>query len=263
MYKLYSILLDHIFHNLKFFLRRRNFFILYLYKSILVLDKKFKPKIFKVRNYYDYITVREIFLLECYKLDHLIKYNEIMLYYNNIVQKNKIPLIIDCGANIGASSYYFLQNFKKTKIVSIEPDKKNFELLNFNLKDKEIELFEKAISSENSTFEISKSSEDPRAFRAIESKEGIINSITVDEILNNFNPEIYEPFIMKIDIEGGEKDLFKKNIEWVNKFKIIIIEPHDWMYPKSYTFHNFLQTISKLKREFIILNENIVSIRND
>ena len=45
--------------------------------------------------------------------------------------------------------------------------------------------------------------------------------------------------IIKIDIEGSEQELFSQNIEWLDKFKIILIEPHDWMYPKKNTFHNF------------------------
>ena len=73
----------------------------------------------------------------------------------------------------------------------------------------------------------------------------------------------FNPFIIKIDIEGGEKNLFEKNVEWVEKFKIIIIEPHDWMYPKKNLFKNFLEKIAHLDRDFVILNENIVSIRKN
>ena len=37
--------------------------------------------------------------------------------------------------------------------------------------------------------------------------------------------------LIKIDIEGGESELFEKNIEWIEKFPLIIIELHDWMLP--------------------------------
>ena len=78
-----------------------------------------------------------------------------------------------------------------------------------------------------------------------------------------YESKIYEPFLIKIDIEGGEHNLFSENIDWIDKFKLIIIEPHDWMYPKKNLFNNFLKRISTLKRDFVILNENIISIRND
>ena len=109
----------------------------------IVFDKKFNFKIFKIRNYYDYITVREIFVLECYKFDHLIKYKDIIDSYENIIKKNKKPLIVDCGSNIGASSYYFSNKYKESQIVSIEPDEGNFELLKININGKFIDINQK------------------------------------------------------------------------------------------------------------------------
>lgn len=43
--------------------------------------------------------------------------------------------------------------------------------------------------------------------------------------------------ILKIDIEGAEKQLFESNYEnWLPKTKIIMVETHDRMIPKcSYT----------------------------
>ena len=108
-----------------------------------------------------------------------------------------------------------------------------------------------------------RTTEDPRAFSAVTSKDGDVQSTSINEILSNFSDDKYEPFLIKIDIEGGEKHLFEKNLEWIDKFKIIIIEPHDWMYPENNIFQNFLKSISYLNRDFVILNENIISIRNE
>ncbi len=36
-------------------------------------------------------------------------------------------------------------------------------------------------------------------------------------------------FIVKIDIEGFERDLFDRNIDWVDQAAAIIVEPHDRM----------------------------------
>ena len=121
----------------------------------------------------------------------------------------------------------------------------------------------KAASSVIDQFTILRTTEDPRAFSAIASKGGEVQSTSINEILSTFGNDKYEPFLIKIDIEGGEQHLFEKNLEWIDKFKIIIIEPHDWMYPGQNTFQNFLKSISHLNRDFVILNENIISIRND
>src|ERR1041385_3761622 len=38
-------------------------------------------------------------------------------------------LIIDCGANVGYASLYFLTKFPRAHIIAIEPDRANFDML--------------------------------------------------------------------------------------------------------------------------------------
>ena len=75
----------------------------------------------------------------------------------------------------------------------------------------------------------------------------------------------FKPFIIKIDIEGFENNLFKKNIEWMDKFKIIIIEIHDWMIPSKSISNNLVNSLAKIskknKRDLIIQGENLISIK--
>lgn len=263
MNKIYYILFDHVIHNLKFLVGKRTFFFFCFINKILIFGKGYGFKIFKIRNFYDYYTIREIFVLECYKLNKLLNYNNIKNFYNSIQSKNKIPILIDCGANIGASSYFFDKVYKKSKLICLEPDKRNFELLIKNIIDTDIDKINKAVGSSIEKFKMLRTSEDPRAFSAVASEDGEVQSTSINEILSNYSDDKYEPFLIKIDIEGGEKNLFEANLEWINKFKIIIIESHDWLYPGNNIFQNFLKSISCLNRDFVILNENIISIRND
>ena len=89
-----------------------------------------------------------------------------------------------------------------------------------------------------------------------------VSMIDVNSLLKNFDKEKFMPFLVKIDIEGGEKELFEKNTDWVNRFPFIIIELHDWLYPKERTSSNFLKTIYDKDRDFNIKGENIFSIKN-
>jgi hypothetical protein len=88
-------------------------------------------------------------------------------------------------------------------------------------------------------------------------------TITINEILN-YKKKNW-PFIIKIDIEGSEKDLFESNIQWMNKFKIIIIEIHDWMLPSQGISSNFIYSLAKSmkknKRDLILNGENLISIK--
>ena len=55
--------------------------------------------------------------------------------------------------------------------------------------------------------------------------EGSIEIISINKILSDYQNCF--PFIVKIDIEGSEDDLFSSNTDWVAKFPIIVVEPHD------------------------------------
>src|SRR5262249_23765471 len=44
-----------------------------------------------------------------------------------------------------------------------------------------------------------------------------------------------ELFLMKVDIEGFESDLFSANTEWIGATSIIVVEPHDWMLPGEHS----------------------------
>jgi FkbM family methyltransferase len=260
--KVVIIFKDLIFHNIKFIISKKRFFFFHLIKNAILFDRKTKKFIlFKIRNFYDYITIREIFLLECYSFKGLKKEDEIYDYYQNILSKSKKPLILDLGANIGASSTYFSFTYLGSKIISLEPDVSNYESLKINVPES-IVHFNKAIACEEKNLKLNNSTADPRAITIEYESQGEIECVSVNKILNDLKND-FVPFIIKIDIEGGEKDLFKKNIDWINKFKIIIIEPHDWLYPSSNTFQNFLISIADKNRDFIIQNENILSINNN
>ena len=72
----------------------------------------------------------------------------------------------------------------------------------------------------------------------------------------------YVPFIAKIDIEGGEADLFSQTVEWADAFALLIVELHDWLLPKEGTSHSFLAYVGSRNRDFIHIGENVFSIRN-
>ena len=53
--------------------------------------------------------------------------------YRCLDDLTQVELIIDCGANVGYSSAYFLSRFPNSRIVAVEPDPENFEMLSRNL----------------------------------------------------------------------------------------------------------------------------------
>ena len=233
--------------------------------KIFFYDKIYKT-FFSVsaREHIDSGTADQIFTNNNYDLRFLQRYGEIIEIYNNICEQNMRPIIIDCGANIGFSSIHFSTTFPKAVIVSIEPEKNNFLLMKKNCNGLDnIEFLNKAIGATDGFVNIDNADAGNNAFRTSrsENNEGDIEVVLVSSILKSHKNCV--PFIIKIDIEGFEKDLFSSNTEWVEKVPLLIIETHDWMLPKESNSHNFLNVITKLRRDFVHRGENIFSISNN
>lgn len=257
-------LIKSFFYKKRFYILNFNIFFNF-FNFCLIFDKK-ERVFFKLyfKTFFDLVTIRNCFSMEDYnifKLDYFKK-------FNNLKNESK-KLIIDCGANIGCSAIFFNKLFTNSNVISIESDKNNYSLLKKNCQNINYYNINSALASGNYFYKNIKKL-DNRGNTIVVSRAKTKNrSITINEILSTYKQTEYDYFLIKIDIEGNEKDLFSKNLQWVNKFKIIIIELHDWMIPHSRVSHSFLKYISKLnnrknsQRDLIVLGENLVSIKNN
>jgi FkbM family methyltransferase len=215
----------------------------------------------------DWLTFDQIFVNEDYNLKVLKKYPELLALYKDACLKGT-PLIVDAGANIGLSSLYFHHIWPESQIVAIEPSEENFAVLSRNTQNlPHFQALLAGIASKGLRLKLVDPDAEHNAFTTelLEpGSEGGITAVTVPELLQKFPPEKgFCPFILKIDIEGAEADLFSENVDWIKAFPILIIELHDWLYPGKGTTRNFLRAISAEDRDFIYLGENVFSIRNE
>lgn len=214
------------------------------------------------RDEIDIKVLEQIFAQEDYALRKLVRFPEICKKYEKICA-NSTPLILDCGANIGAASVYFATQFPKAKIVSIEPEPNNLSTCQKNTCHfSNIRTLHAAVGSTCQQGEILDPGEGNWGFRVTNSSNGGINIVSINALLESDLCQNSTPFIIKIDIEGFESDLFKENTEWMDQFPLIIIELHDWMLPKTANSKYFLQAISRLDRDFVFFGENVFSISN-
>ena len=64
-------------------------------------------------------------------------------------------------------------------------------------------------------------------------------------------------FLIKMDIEGGERDLFD-DATLAQDTACLIVELHDWLYPNQHTTRSFLRFLAHADREIAVCGENIV-----
>jgi len=211
-------------------------------------------------------VIAQVFKNGDYNLRRLRRGPELAGFCELGASSKKASLILDAGANIGASPVFFACSFPKARVVAIEPENDNFELLSVNTRDLPVECIHGAVGSKPGLVDLVDPGEGSWGFRTSASGDGkstnqSVQCVTINEIYKAHAHDCF-PFIVKIDIEGGEHDLFSENTEWVAKTPLIIIELHDWLLPRKATSRPFLQCISSYDRDFVYIGEHIFSIDN-
>jgi FkbM family methyltransferase len=146
------------------------------------------------------------------------------------VEFPKAKRIIDAGANIGCASIYFSLHFPEAEILAIEPEQNNFSLLQKNTSAyKNVSCIQAGIWNKNEDIIISNPNAEAAEFM-IESGHPSIHStvkgITIEKLIEINNWDTID--ILKLDIEGAEKEIFSEdNFDWLKKVKLLIIELHD------------------------------------
>lgn len=207
-------------------------------------------------------VIYQIFKVEDYALRRLKRGDELLQRYTNMIQEGKKPLILDLGSNIGASVVWFAEHFKGCHIVALEPDRENFQLLEKNTYGLDVDLYPAAIGADDGLVTLIDPGNGEWGYQTQVSDSGECQMISLTRLLNQKKSEGYSPFIVKIDIEGGEANLFSSSIDWVDRFPILIIELHDWLLPNQAISHNFIKCISQHDRDFVHIGENVFSIKN-
>lgn len=209
----------------------------------------------------DEAVIHQIFINQDYSLARLKINEQIQALLEKRTQQGLRPLILDIGANIGASAVSFLSNYPTAHVVAVEPDDANFELARRNTERLDCTSIKGAIASEKGFA----SNLDPGlgsfGIRSLIDPEGTIETFTIPELMETYGGESFFPFIAKIDIEGAEAELFSKNTDWIDAFPVLIIELHDWLIPGENTALPFLKCIAARKRDFVHIGENVFSIK--
>jgi FkbM family methyltransferase len=195
--------------------------------------------------------ISAIFLQEMFSIQQWQQRNALDQYFNEKCSGGLKPVLIDAGGNIGAASLYFNKIYKGLKTILIEPDQENAQLSERNLKGLDVTIIEGALGKEDGVLYINDIDFGPIAYRVGETGNKAVRSHSLASVLSDLNSTEF-PFILKIDIEGGEKLLFSEDTPWLDRFPLIIIELHDWMLPFTNVSKNFYR--NAVKYDFDILN---------
>ena len=144
-------------------------------------------------------------------------------------------VIVDAGANIGLASIYFTNRYSDSQIIAIEPEMSNYEMLKKNVTPyNNVIPLNAALWDKNEEVNVVDPGFGKWAFmtqgeNCQEESLGImchkVRGMTVGKIMEDNGLEKID--ILKIDIEGAEREVFRDASSWVGRVDAMIVELHD------------------------------------
>ena len=143
-------------------------------------------------------------------------------------------LIIDAGANIGLFSIMMAIRYPDCKIVALEVEGGNFELLCRNVADyNNIIPMQKALWKSTGHVRIADPTVSKNAFTVVEARPDepdAIAAVSIDGLLRELGCS--ELSLLKMDIEGSELEVLEdETAGWISITKAMLVELHDRFRP--------------------------------
>jgi FkbM family methyltransferase len=142
-------------------------------------------------------------------------------------------LIIDGGAHIGCVTVFLASRFPSAMILALEPEPSNFAILCENVAAyPNVTPIRAALWSKPTIVTVENPEADSWMFRmrqGASAESELTVGLTLDELLRWCGASKID--ILKLDIEGAEKDLFDAAGVWLNCVQQIRVELHDRLVP--------------------------------
>jgi FkbM family methyltransferase len=154
-------------------------------------------------------------------------------------------VILDAGAYTGLSSSYFAMRYPEARVIALEPDAQNFALLNRNVSSfKNVRTINGALWNQSGaliitdpgsgawSFRVTKPADpsvEPADVASEPSNGSRIQAYSVSDIMRECGVDRID--LLKLDIEGSEKEVLSDSDSWISHVSAISIELHDRFKP--------------------------------
>ncbi len=150
--------------------------------------------------------------------------------YAPLDRERNVRVAFDCGANVGYSSIYFLNQFPHCRVLAVEPDPDNLELLRINLQPygSRVEIVIAGVWSTATRLVIVRRSEAwaTQVRAATRDEMGDLLAVDIASLMQRAGVDRVD--VLKVDIEGSEAEVFSANVDtWLPKIGNLAIELQD------------------------------------
>jgi FkbM family methyltransferase len=175
--------------------------------------------------------VRTVYLRE--NGSDLFTFYEIFLKH---VYEGALPLrdgavVVDLGANIGMTALWLVTQAEAVRVIAVEPEESNFEMLKRNVSEDDVVVLNAAIAGVAGSVILELSSPSGHHIADGADPSGapettqVVAAFHPDELVKRFALE--EVDFLKVDIEGAEEAVFSKPSELAGRAGLILMEIHN------------------------------------
>jgi FkbM family methyltransferase len=154
--------------------------------------------------------------------------------YRCLDDLTNVGVVIDCGANVGYSSAYFLSRFPGSTVIAIEPDAENFDALEKNLAPygDRVRAVRSGVWSDTVGLVMNEATfrdgrEWTRRVRpALPGEVADMEAVDLRSLIDTCDGKRIS--ILKVDIEGAEYEVFASPgwRSWIDRVDRLVIEVH-------------------------------------
>ena len=157
---------------------------------------------------------------------------------NDCVDLDSASWVIDAGANVGYTALWFAERYRSARVIAIEPDAENFEILCANVAHEPriipvlAAVTPAGAPRQRVVFGLDQGQ--PAALRTMDIDESSaggegVDAIDIASVMERFGIDHLD--LLKMDIEGAERAVFDDCAGWIDRVEAIIVEVHDRLVP--------------------------------
>ena len=180
------------------------------------------------------------------------KYYDTHIFHQIFIRKeldfeipNNPKVIVDCGANIGLSTLYLKRKYKESKIISIEPEESNFNMLSINTRQyKDVDILQNAVWFKNTLLQLVDGGEGHASFKTFENRSGYLKK----EITN-------QPISLFTDLNNIQVTFENTSLVTTDR---MVVSFGEITYPSKFIFHTV--SISEIVRKFNLNSIDLIKL---
>lgn len=163
--------------------------------------------------------------------------------------------IVDLGANAGMTIRFWLNRWPDAHVIGVEPDEFNFEVASMNARQHRgganVRMVQLCVAGSERVVTLDRGNNETKYMMTdAQPSAGGIKAIPLARLLAE-NGARQTIDLLKVDIEGAEREVFEHCAEWIGRIRHIVIEVHP-----PYTTEDLLAACQRNGQRFEILERH-------